>query len=342
MQGGIANTQTAPEVVSIGRVFYEPLWVFYRGPDAERLTEFKGKRLAVGPEGSGTRALAMDLLKANGIAADNSTLAPLTGQPAVDALKAGQIDAVFLAVAAQAPMVQGLLRDRDVKLMSFTNADAYTKLYPYLARLDLPQGVFDLVANVPSRPVTLIGPQAAIVVRNDLHPAIVALLSEAAQEVHGKVGLFNKAGEFPTQHDPEYEMDQDATRYYKSGPTFWKRVLPFHIANLVERLIVLLVPLATVMIPLAKAVPWLFKYRIRRRIHFWYKELQGLETRLAELPAGASTAEVAQDLDEADDAIRSIPSPVQFAEQFYNLRAHVDLVRQRIALRNAIGVAQPA
>ena len=332
LQGGIGNAQEAPDLVSIGRVFHEPLWVFYRGPDMDRLSALQGKRIAVGPEGSGTRVLAAKLLNASGVAEPASRFSPLTAKPAVDAMLAGQLDAVVLALAPQAPLIQELLRLKEVKLMSFAQGDAYTKVYPYLAKLTLPQGVFDLAANVPDRDVSLIGPQAALVVRKDLHPAIVALLAEAAQEVHGKAGLFNKAGEFPSQYDPDFEMDGDALRFYKSGPTFWKRVLPYALANFVERTQVLLVPLLTVLLPLMKAVPWLYRYRIRRRVLYWYRQLKDLEEKVAGLPRGADTTALRSEVERIDQAISLVPAPIAFAEQFYNLRTHVDLVRQRLAM----------
>lgn len=335
LQGGIGNSQQAPNLLSLGRVFHEPLWIFYRGETIDRLSQLNGKRLAVGVEGSGTRALVDDILKAGQITAQSANLRPLTGQPAVDALKKGEIDAIFLALAPQAPLIQTLMRDKDVKLMSLSQAEALTKIFPYLARLTLPQGVFDLAANIPDRDVAMVAPQAALVARNTLHPAIIALMAEAAQEVHGKASLFAKPGEFPSHVDPEFEMDSDALRFYKTGPTFWKRVFPYWVANLVERAIVFLVPLLTVMIPMMKILPAVYKWRFRQRLLHWYAQLKEVEEDVADLERGAPTTnEVATTLhgrlDQIDDAVRQLPVPIQFAEQFYNLRNHLDLVRERL------------
>ena len=333
LQGGIGNAQEAPNVNSVGRVFHEPLWVFYRGETIDRLGLLKGKRIAVGAEGSGTRVLSMALLAANAISQTTATLSPLTAQPAVDAMMAGQIDAVFLALAPQAPLIQTLLRSRDIKLMSFSQAEAYTKIFPYLARLTLPQGVIDLVANIPAQDMVLVAPTAALVVRGDLHPAIVALLAEAAQEVHGKIGLFNKAGEFPSQTDPDFEMDGDALLFYKSGPTFWKRFLPFWLANFAERLVVLLVPVLTVLLPLSKAVPAIYRWRIRQRLLQRYRQMKDIEARVAELPRDASTIAIRAELDQLEEAVAATRVPIQFSEQYYDLRDHLDQVRQRLAAR---------
>jgi TRAP transporter TAXI family solute receptor len=339
LQGGIGNTQTAPHLVSIGRVFQEPLWVFYRGDPIERLAELNGKRLGVGAPGSGTRVLVDAILKAGQISEQTATLLALSGQAAADALKKGEIDAAFLALAPQAPLIQEMVRAKDIRLMSLVQADALTKLFPYLAKLTLPQGVFDLAANIPDRDVTLVAPQAALVAQNTLHSAIIALLAEAAQEVHGKVSLFAKAGEFPTQSDPEFEMNDDALRYYKSGPTFWKRFLPYWVANLVERAIVFLVPLLTVLIPMMKILPAIYRWRFRQRLLHWYQRLKQVEEETADLPRGAAGSEGAAklhgQLDVIDDSVSRLPVPIQFAEQFYNLRNHLDLVRERLRARVA-------
>lgn len=334
LQGGIGSAKEAPELLSLGRVFHEPLWVFYRGAPVERLSELAGKRIAIGPEGSGTRVLALALLGANKISAGNATLLPATGGPAVEAMRKGEIDVVFLALAPQAQLIQDLLRATDVRLMSFGQADAYTKLFPYLAKVVLPQGVIDLVANIPDRDVVLVAPSAALVVRQETHPALIALLAEAVQEVHGKVGLFNKAGEFPTLHDPEFEMSADAERFYKQGRTFLRRMLPFSVANFAERMVVLLVPLITVMVPLMKILPWMYKWRIRQRLFHWYRKLRELEKRVNSSTVSTSVAGLTAEIDEIDQSISMVPAPIEFAEQFYNLRSHVELVRQRLATRS--------
>lgn len=337
LQGGIGNSEAAPELVSLGRVFYEPLWVFYRGQTITMLHELEHKRVAIGAPGSGTRALSEELLKASKITSATANLLPLTGQPAVDALKKGEIDAVFLALAPQAPLIQDLLRAEGIRLMSFAQADAMTRLFPYLARVTLARGVIDLKADIPSQDVTLVAPRAALVARNTLHPAVIALLAEAAVEVHGKPSIFGAAGEFPTQADPEFDMDADALRYYKSGPTFWKRILPYWLANMVERAIVFLVPLLTVLIPLVKILPAVYRWRFRQRLLHWYSRLKDVEDRVAQIPRAQreETAELHAELDDIDHSVSRLPVPLQFAEQFYNMRTHLDLVRQRLNAKTA-------
>jgi TRAP transporter TAXI family solute receptor len=334
LQGGIGNSTLAPNLRSIGRIFHEPLWIFYRGPSTDRLADLAGKRIAVAGPGSGTRALVDEILRAARITSANATLVPITGQPAVAALRKGEIDVVFLALAPQAPLIQELVKDPTIRLMSLAQSEALTKMFPYLARLTLPQGVFDIAGNIPDRDISMVAPQAALVVDQNLHPAIIALLAEAAQEVHGKASLFARAGEFPTLSDPEFEMDPDALRYYKSGPTFWKRIFPYWIANLVERAIVFLVPLLTVLIPLVKVLPALYKWRFRQRLLHWYSHLKEVEDNVTDIEPGpeavAEATDLHRQLDHIDESVGRLPVPIQFAEQFYNLRTHLDLVRERL------------
>ena len=278
LQGGIASAKEAPDLQSIGRLFHEPLWIFYRGAETlDRLPQLAGKRLAIGPEGSGTRHLATQLLTPSGVTHGSATLLPLGGTEAVAALKDDRVDAVFMVVAAEAPQVQALLRDPDIRVMSLTQAEAYTRLFPYLTRLVLPQGVVDLVKNIPPADVSLLAPSAVLVVREDMHPALTSLLAQAASEVHQAPSLFAKASEFPKTADPEFPVADSALRFYKNGAPFLQRYLPFWLANFVERMIVLSVPLATIAIPLFKFLPALYKWRVRQRMLRWYAALKKVE-----------------------------------------------------------------
>jgi len=333
IQGGIANADQAPDLVSLGRVFLEPLWIFHAGPaPLDRIADLKGKRIAVGPEGSGTRKLASALLTRNEIGAADATLLPLGGRAAADALLKGEADAIFLVLAPEAELIQELLRRADVQLMSLAQAEAYTRLFPYLNRVVLPQGAIDLVRNIPPRDVQLLAPVAALVARKDLHPALVALLVEAASETHGGAGLFHKLAEFPRMADPELPLSADAARAFKNGPSFLKRLLPFWAATFLERLIVMAVPVATILFPVFKLAPKLYQWRIKRRINYWYAKLKDLERRMA-ATSGARSPEFQQEIDQIDEAVGTIPVPVNFSDQYYTLRSAIDLVRQRMAAR---------
>ncbi len=334
LQGGIAKSGGHPNLVSLGRLYLEPLWVFYRGNDTvDRLSQFKGHRIAVGPEGSGTRPLALSMLKLNEIDETVATLSPLAGDAAVKALEAGDIDAAFFVVAPEAPVVQGLLRNPTIKLMSFAQAEAYTRLLPFLNRIVLPEGAIDMARNIPSRDVAMLAPSTALVASEVLHPALVGLLVEAAKEIHGGGALFQRIGDFPKSVDPEFEMSDDALRAYKNGPSFLKRYLPFWLASFLERMSVLILPFATLLLPLLKLGPIVYRWSIKRRIFFWYDRLKKLEDRVRMDASGADIAQHTAEIHQIEEAVGTIPVPLTYSDQFYSLRAAIDLVRQRLANR---------
>lgn len=334
VQGGIATATKHETIASLGRMFLEPLWVFYRSPDTiDRLTQFKGRRIAISPEGSGTRQLALAMLKLNELHAGNVTLLPLGGDAAVKALQAGEVDAVFLVMAPEAPLVQELLREPTVKLMSFAQAEAYTRTLPYLTRITLPEGVVDLIRGIPSRDVAMLAPATALIASEKLHPALIGLLVEAAKDIHGPGALFQRIGDFPRAQDPEFDMSDDALRFYKNGPPFLQRFLPFWLASFVERMSVLLIPLATLLFPIMKLGPAIYRWSIKRRIFFWYDRLKKLEDRVRHDTAGTQRAAHADEIHEIEEAVSAIPVPLAFTDQFYSLRAAIDLVRQRLTTR---------
>jgi TRAP transporter TAXI family solute receptor len=340
LQGGVTNGKEKSGIVSLGRLFLEPLWVFYRS-DApiDRLTGVKGKRIAVGPEGSGTRHLAMALLRANEITPVDAQLVPLSGREAADALVGGTVDVVFLALAPEAPIVQALLRHSGVRLMSFAQGEAYTRRFPYLQRIVLPQGAIDLARNIPAEDVTLVAPVAALVARQELHPALVGLLVEAVREVHAGGGLFHRIGDFPRPLDPEFEMSNDAQRYYASGPSFLRRNMPFWLAIFLERIALVAVPLAGVLIPLARVGPILYRWRVRRRLLYWYGRLKAIDVGLASDPGSREIEEYRGEVARIEEAVAMVPVPLGFSDQYYNLRSAIDLVRQRLTSRAALSNA---
>ncbi len=333
VQGGLiaSGAQADGDLQSIGRLFYEPLWLFYRSPQTiERLSDLPGK-IAVAPEGSGTRPLALQILAANKVEFDQARHLPITGGDAAQALEKGEIDAAFYVAAPEAPIIKRLIANRDLKLMNFSQAEAYGKIYPYLAKVTLPRGVFDLVGDVPDRDVHLLAPSTALVVRSDLHPAIVTLLAEAAVELHRRPGIFHSAGQFPTVLDPELEMSSDAERQYKNGTPFLRRYLPFNWAVFIERMAILAIPILTVLVPLGKAIPAIYQWQIRRRLLRHYGRLKEIETLARGIRSEGERALLLGEIDHIEMALTAIPVPLGFAEQFYNLRSHIHFVRERFS-----------
>jgi len=332
VQGGLSAGIAVDRLVSLGSVFHEPLALFYRGAASlDRISGLAGKRLAIGPEGSGTRALALILLKANGIEPGGATaLLDLGGEDATRDLIAGKVDAAFLMGDSATPaMMRSLLRTPGIRLLDFAQAAAYSRRFPYLSTLDIPMGVFDLGKNTPPKEIHLIGPTVELVARENLHPALSDLLIEAAREVHGGARLLQKAGEFPAPREHEYRISEDARRYYSSGKSFIYRSLPFWLASLADRALVVLVPIVVLLIPGLKLVPKLYSWRIRSRIYRWYGRLIALERSLLEQPAPGEREDILKRLDDIEAEVNRMKMPLAYADQFYVLRDHIAFVRDR-------------
>ncbi|MBS1191344.1 MAG: family transporter solute-binding subunit [Rhodocyclaceae bacterium] len=312
---------------SLGSVFYEPVWVFYRGPrKLDRLTDLAGKRIAIGQEGSGVRQLAQQLLEANDIAPGGHLL-PLGGLQAAEELQQGRIDAAFVIAAQEAPVVQVLLRSPGIQVMSFSQAEAYQRRFPFLNRLVMPHGVVDLVRDFPADNVSLLAPTANLVVRSDLHPALQSLLLQAASEIHGGVGFFQNRGEFPAYKDALLPLSSEAARYYKAGAPFLQRYLPFWLAVLIDRLIVLVVPLIALLIPLIKVAPAIYSWRVRSKVYRCYGELKFLENELKQHFDRTRLPDYRRRLDAIDEEASDLSVPLAFTDLVYTLREHVNLVR---------------
>jgi TRAP transporter TAXI family solute receptor len=341
LQGGTANATAKSELVSLGRMFYEAVWVLYTSAKPlDRLSELSGKRIAIGAEGSGTRVLAEALLAESAVTTANARLLPFAGENAVKALRTGEVDAAILVFSPEAPLIQSILREGDLRLMSLTHADAYARRLPYLSKVVLPQGVVDLQRNIPGSDVALLATTGVLAARADLHPALIYLLAQAAAQVHGKPGLLHAAGDFPKVVDPELEMAEGAVRFYKNGAPFLQRYMSFWLANLVERALILAVPLATMLIPIVKGVPLLYRWRVRSRLLQWYARMKRLEASLEARPTPGQVRTLQDELERIEDEVNDSPVPIGFSEQFYNLREHIDFVRRRLTGRVGVTPAR--
>lgn len=327
VQGGVGGGASAPALTSLGSVYYEPLWLFHRRDlEMKRLSDLAGARLAVGPQGSGTRALASRLLADNGIV-EQAAWADLGGEGAVDALLAGEVDAAFFVISANSDAVRRLLTDPRITLADFTRSEAYGRRYRFLRHLELPEGVVDLAANIPDRTVHLLATSANLVSHPDLHPAVVDLMLLAATEVHKEGGLFEAQDEFPMPGLLAFPLNKEAERFYENGPPFLQRFLPFWAASLLDRLKVMLLPLLVLMFPLIKVMPPIYTWRMRARVYRWYDELE-----LAEQRAGAGEIDdqaYFQELDRIEAEVRLVKVPLSFTDQLFNLRQHIELLRRQ-------------
>jgi len=332
VQGGVSEGLDTSSLVSLGSVFYVPLVVFVRGRDVTQLSQLDGKRIAVGREGSGTRMLSLSLLAANGIEPGGATtLLPLDGLQAATELVAGNVDAAMLSgdSATRALMLR-LLGIPGISVMTFTEADAYTRLFPYLDVIELPRGVLDLRRKIPSETIHLISPVVEIVARPNLHPAISDLLIEAAQEVHGMPGLLQRAGQFPNPLTRDYRLSDDAERYYKSGKSFLYRSLPFWLASVADRLLVLLLPIAVLLFPALRMIPLLYRWRVRSRIYRYYGKLIAIERASLRGTTEAERQALHAELDKIEMSLNTLRMPLAYADAFYVLREHVGFVRAHL------------
>jgi TRAP-type uncharacterized transport system substrate-binding protein len=341
VQSGTSSADESPHVVSLGSIAYTPLWVFYRKGQIEDIGELKGRRIAVGTAESGTRALSLKLLAANAADKPPTELVELERQASIDQLKAGTIDAAFLVSPAEAPSIKKLAGAGGIRLLSVSHADAYVHLYPFLSKLVLPRGVFDLAADVPDRDVVLLSPTANLLARDSLHPALAYLLLRAASEVHGAAGLLDKPREFPAPRETGFPQSPIATRYYQVGIPFLQRYLPFWAAVLVDRLWVILLPFIAVVVPLGRIVPALYRWRVRSRVFRWYGRLKQIELQLEEGPGEDTLREMLQRLDETEQSVNRIQTPLAYADNLYFFREHVEVVRRRIARRLSGDTAGP-
>jgi len=327
---GTTNGQKSPELISLGSLFYEPLWSFSRGRVIRGPQDLGRLRISIGPEGSASHNLAEEFLARVGIIDQKSaTLLSLPAQESANQLQDGQIDVVALVEAWESPIIHELLTAKDVDLDSVPRADAFVALYPFLNKLILPAGVGDMKENRPPNDVVLLATKASLVVRRDLHPAIQYLLLEAASQVHSGSGLFHAAGQFPAAETIDLPLGTHARQFYKTGPPFLQRHLPFWLAVLAQQVIVLLIPIVGLLYPLLRFSPVLYSWMQNQRIYRLYSELVVLEYEMSSSNF-KSVKSYVERLDQLDHRASHLSLPVSFQPVVYALRLHIGVVRQKV------------
>ena len=340
VQTGLADDDQAPGLQSLGTIYVQPIMVFYRGAQRiERLTQLKGKRIAIGPDGSGTAVIANKMLAENGMDKKSAKLLELDSDDAIAALVARKIDAVFVTgEQLRGKKVRELVRQPSIQMMSFRQADGYQRRLPFLSRLVAPEGSFDLGLNLPPQDIDLFGTPVELIAREGLHPAISDLLIAAARDVHGKAGMYRKAGEFPAPIEHDIPISEEARRYYTSGAPFLYKRLPFWLASLVDRIALVLLPLLIVIVPATRMVAPLYQWRMRSRIYRWYGALMTLERAMLAQPDQTEREDLFKQLEAIENSVNSLILPLAFADQQYVLREHIAMVRARM---NALSGASP-
>ena len=349
VQGGTSERKPDDEenLESLGSLFVEPLWLFYREavapqPDKDSkeakdarafkplssLSQLQGLRVNVGTAGSGVPNLVAKLLEANHIDPATLTLSQLEQTPAVTAFLAGELDAVVFASAPESVMVQLLLQTPGIRLMDFPQSEAYARRFAFLTPATLPRGVVDLAADVPPQNLRLVAPTTALITRSETHPALVQLFSQTAQALHSGAGWFTRARQFPNLENTELPVAKQAERTIKNGPPLMQRYLPFWMANLIDRMWLALGVIVALLLPLSRIVPPLYAFRIRSRIFRWYAQLRDIEERLQD-PA-ADHAALREELDALDSVAGKIAVPLSYADELYSLRSNIQLVQGRM------------
>jgi TRAP-type uncharacterized transport system substrate-binding protein len=338
VQTGIVAGRKSEKLVSLGSVSYEPLYLFYRADKPfHLLSQFSGRKLSIGPKGTGAHNLALALLAFNGIEPGGKTaLLELDDESSEKALLEGKIDGVFLMTdSASTQVLRELFRKPEIKVFNFSQADAYIRRLRYLNKLVLPKGINDFGKNIPDQDITLLSPTVDLIARDDLHPALSDLLLEAATEVHSRSGRYQRQGEFPAPQEHDFPISADAQRYYKSGKSFFYRYLPFWLASLLNRLVVVVVPMILVLIPGLKSIPAIFNWRIRMRILRWYRALLFLEGELTATIPPEKLTELLGSINHIEEEVNKMKIPASFGDQFYSLRSHIAIVRNRLMNANA-------
>ena len=337
IQGGTGNSEAT--LFSLGSLYYEPLWVFLRKQsNVKKITDLSSLRIAIGPEGSGTRILAKQILELNHIENKATQLLALSSTEAADALIRSDIDAAIMVASSDSEIVQQLLHNKQLKLLDLHRAEAYIRLIPYLSKITLPEGVIDLEKNFPDQAVTLLAPTANLVITEDFNPALIVLLLRAADEIHSKASVLSASGTFPSSEFTAYPINEVAERFYKVGPPFLMRFLPFWPAVFIDRMIVMLVPLLALLLPLGKIMPPLYRWRIRSKIYRWYKELQEVDDAVHEQQFSiAQFVMLNRELQQIENEVNKVKTPLSYADQVYNLLLHIDLVRKKLNARKPEG-----
>jgi TRAP-type uncharacterized transport system substrate-binding protein len=344
VQGGASETLRPSQgqkdeaaLVSLGTLFYDPVWIFYREAAAKNvdrrgvlaeIPQLRGLRVNEGIRGSGTPGIMGRVLAANLMERDDVKRSFLEDTPAVVALLGGEVDAMALVSAPESPFIQMLLQTPGIRLFEFPNGEAYARRFPYMSPVTLPRGVVDVSRNVPPRDLPLVATTTSLVAREGIHPALVQLFVQAASRIHGGAGWIARAGQFPNAHQSEFPLAKDAERYYRTGPPLLQRYLPFWLANLIDRMWVALVSISLVLIPVSRLLPPLYVFRVRSRIFRWYRHLRQIEDRSE--GKDAPFAELLAELDRLDEKVTRISIPLSYTDELYALRQNIDLVRARL------------
>ena len=334
VQSGVGDPVKYPELLSLAGIFYEPLWVWYRQPAFTKeggaltqLSQLQGKRISIGNDGSGTQILSNAILKLNEINADLVKLEKLKPDEAIEKLQKGELDVAFIVAAGEAPILKKFYRIPGIRLMNFDQAEAYTRVLPYLDRIDIPRGIISIAHDQPKQDIRTIASTATLVGRNDINPATVSLLLGTSYDILRNYSRLQKPGQFPSSKGLDFPMDMDAEIFLRDGPSFFYRHLPFWGAVWVERFIKILIPLLIVLIPVFTYLPAIFNLSLKVKLSRLYKILKNIEKR-SNSPDNYLLLHT--ELLNLEKRIQQIKVSAMQSKEVYDLKAHVALVRHQL------------
>lgn len=333
VQGGTASElESVDGLESLACLFYEPVWLFHRrGYPLNYLSDLRGQRVNIGELGSGTRPLALQLLKDNGITAENTTFIEVSHKEGAQQLKDGKIEAAFFVMSPSSELILELVRHPELELLTFKRHLAYTHRYSYLASLKLGEGMFDLEHNIPAQDKTLLSTTASLVTHSDLHPDMIRLLLREAIKIHGPGGFLEHKGDFPNEKYVELPMNSIASQYLQHGPSWLESLFPFWLASKLERLKIMLIPIIFLLIPLLKGIIPLYNWQIRYKVFRWYGELRKIEQ---EIPQIHEPQRIEQEIKQLKnlqhELIEVVSVPLSFMWELYLLRMHITFLLERL------------
>jgi uncharacterized protein len=331
IQDGVAHSEGAGSLLSLGSLYYQPVWIFCRcKANTTHLSALKGKRIAIGYAGNGTHTLVSTLLTESGINSSNTKLVSIGGEEAATALRQGKLDAALFVDVANSGMIHEMVTDKRLRLLSMDTAEAFSRKFAFMHHLVLPEGAMDLARNIPSHDVHLVAPTATLVVKESMHPALAYLMMKVIAEVHGGPSLFNTKGEFPSAKDTDFPLSTQALNFYKSGLPIIDKYLPFWAATFVNRTLIVILPLLALLIPLTKIIPMVYVWLVKRKLFRYYGELRFLDTQLQDIKSAEDVQQCLEKLNEIESKVVNVKLPVPFSQYAYELRAHIELVRSKL------------
>lgn len=331
IQDGVAHSEGAGSLLSLGSLYYQPVWIFCRcQAETTHLSALKGKRIAIGYPGDGTHTLVTTLLSESGLNAHNTRLMAIGGEEAATALRQGRLDAALFVDVASSGMIHEMVTDPRLHLLSMDTAEAFSRKFAFMHHLQLPEGAMDLARNIPGHDVHLVAPTATLVVKESLHPALVYLMMKVIAEVHGGPSLFNTKGEFPAAKDTDFPLSTQALNFYKSGLPIIDKYLPFWAATFVNRTLIVILPLLALLIPLTKIIPMVYVWLVKRKLFRYYGELRFLDTQLKDIKTAEDVQQCLDTLNDIESKVINVKLPVPFSQYAYELRAHIELVRSKL------------